>query len=494
MKELKQSSTSYPITFLLVQSADHVTPLTGATPTVTLSKNGASFGAAAGAVTEIGNGWYALAGNATDRNTLGSLLVHITAASADPNDDRYYIVPWDPFDANLALSNLDAAISTRSTYAGADTSGTTTLLSRLSSGRATNLDNLDAAITTRSTYAGTDTSGTTTLLSRLTGTRAGLLDNLDAAISTRSTYAGADTPGTGTLLSRVASTLTITGGKVDVNDKTGFSLSSAGIQAIWDALTSALTTAGSIGKKIVDGLNDLYSGVTDTLNMASNAVTAIGTTNSRLTATRAGYLDNLTRLDVAVSSVAYSGADTPGTTTLLSRLTGTRAGYLDNLTNLDASVSSRSTYAGGAVASVTAPVTVGTNNDKSDYYLSEIEEGIIAEQVQLRMDAVSTKLAHLDANVSSRSTYAGADTPGTTTLLARLTSQRAVYLDNLVNLDTTVSSRSTFNYLTNQVTVGTNNDKTGYTLSSSYTSLIITPGYTPPPNLTQPTGLNYWQP
>lgn len=34
-----------------------------------------------------------------------------------------------------------------------------------------------------STYAGGDTSGTTTLLSRLTGTRAGLLDNLDAAIS-----------------------------------------------------------------------------------------------------------------------------------------------------------------------------------------------------------------------------------------------------------------------------------------------------------------------
>jgi hypothetical protein len=36
--------------------------------------------------------------------------------------------------------------------------------------------------------------------------------------------------------------------------------------------------------------------------------------------------------------------DTPGTTTLLSRLTGTRAGYLDNLTDLDAAISSRSTF------------------------------------------------------------------------------------------------------------------------------------------------------
>lgn len=39
-------------------------------------------------------------------------------------------------------------------------------------------------------------------------------------------------------------------------------------------------------------------------------------------------------------------------------------------TNLDAAISSRSTYAGGAVASVTAPVTVGTNNDKAGYALA----------------------------------------------------------------------------------------------------------------------------
>lgn len=55
------------------------------------------------------------------------------------------------------------------------------------------LGNLDAAVSTRSTYAGGDTAGTTTLLGRLTGPRATLLDslsNLDAAVSTRSTYSG----------------------------------------------------------------------------------------------------------------------------------------------------------------------------------------------------------------------------------------------------------------------------------------------------------------
>ena len=38
------------------------------------------------------------------------------------------------------------------------------------------------------------------------------------------------------------------------NDKTGYGLSAAAVQAVWDALTSALTTAGSIGKHIVDNL------------------------------------------------------------------------------------------------------------------------------------------------------------------------------------------------------------------------------------------------
>jgi len=37
--------------------------------------------------------------------------------------------------------------------------------------------------------------------------------------------------------------------------KTGYALSSAGVQAIWDALTSALTTVGSIGKLLVDNVN-----------------------------------------------------------------------------------------------------------------------------------------------------------------------------------------------------------------------------------------------
>lgn len=71
-----------------------------------------------------------------------------------------------------------------------------------------------------------------------------------------------------------------------VSDKTGYALSSSGIQAIWDALTSALTTVGSIGKLLVDNIN--------------------ATISSRST---------------------YAGADTSGTTTLLSRITSALAIY-----------------------------------------------------------------------------------------------------------------------------------------------------------------------
>jgi hypothetical protein len=72
-------------------------------------------------------------------------------------------------------------------------------------------------------------------------------------------------------------------GKGDWNiGKTGYALSSAAIQAIWDALTSALTTVGSIGKLLVDNVN--------------------ATISSRST---------------------YAGGDTTGTTTLLTRVVGT---------------------------------------------------------------------------------------------------------------------------------------------------------------------------
>lgn len=105
--QLTQSSTTRPITFALVLAADHTTPATGKTPTVLLSKNGAAFGAAAGAVTEIGNGLYSVAGNATDSNTLGPLWIYVTASGCDAVLDIFEVVTHNPSVLNLDLILAD---------------------------------------------------------------------------------------------------------------------------------------------------------------------------------------------------------------------------------------------------------------------------------------------------------------------------------------------------------------------------------------------------
>lgn len=92
--KIKRTSTAYPLVFLLVSSSDHITGLGGLSPTVTLSKNGGAFSACSGAVSELSNGWYKVAGNATDTATAGPLILHASAAGADPCDVVFEVVAY----------------------------------------------------------------------------------------------------------------------------------------------------------------------------------------------------------------------------------------------------------------------------------------------------------------------------------------------------------------------------------------------------------------
>lgn len=108
--KILQSSSSYPLVFLLILTSDHISPATTKTPTVTISKNGGAFSSPSGAVTEIANGWYKVVGNATDSNTLGSLILHATEASSDPTDMLFEVVSYNPQSStNLGLSALPTA-------------------------------------------------------------------------------------------------------------------------------------------------------------------------------------------------------------------------------------------------------------------------------------------------------------------------------------------------------------------------------------------------
>lgn len=113
-KLVQQSTANDPLFFFLVLSSDHISPATGlaGTVAVTISKNGAAFATPAGAITEIANGWYQVAGNATDTNTLGDILLHAAVATADNCDlVAAQVVSFNPRNANLGLTNVSANVA-----------------------------------------------------------------------------------------------------------------------------------------------------------------------------------------------------------------------------------------------------------------------------------------------------------------------------------------------------------------------------------------------
>lgn len=119
-QDILKASTGYPLTFLMIDSSDHITGKTGLSPTVTISKAGAAFASPAGAVSEISGGWYKVAGNATDTNTDGEINLHATSAGADPTDAKVgVVVEYDPRNAptiaNLADAIRDEVVNTGTT-------------------------------------------------------------------------------------------------------------------------------------------------------------------------------------------------------------------------------------------------------------------------------------------------------------------------------------------------------------------------------------------
>src|SRR6266550_4326492 len=100
---LQSNNTSRVLPFFLVLSSDHLTGATGKAPTVKISKNGAAGVSPAGAVSETDSvnlpGWYMIAANATDANTLGPLALHATATGCDPADYLYDVVAYNRDDA-----------------------------------------------------------------------------------------------------------------------------------------------------------------------------------------------------------------------------------------------------------------------------------------------------------------------------------------------------------------------------------------------------------
>jgi len=198
-----------------------VTGLTGATLTITASKNGAAFASITPTVTERGDGWYNLALTSAHTDTLGDLVLHITAASADPIDLREQVFAGLPGES-VTVSSIGTDVITSTALAS---SAVTEIATGVRTELTTELARIDVATSTRLATAGytappSAATNATAVRSELTTE----LGRIDVATSTRLATAGYTTPPT----------------VGDIAD------------AVWDEAISGHLSAGSTGKALDD--------------------------------------------------------------------------------------------------------------------------------------------------------------------------------------------------------------------------------------------------
>jgi len=156
------------------------------------------------------------------------------------------------------------------------------------------------------------------------------------------------------------------------NDKTGYDLSAGAITSIWAALTSGLTTSGSIGKLIVDNLNATISSVKALLPAAlvgGRMDSSLGAIQSGVdfSATMKASLDSSTPASIqgAVGSVTGNvGGNVVGSVGSVSGAVGSVTGSVGG--NVTGSVGSLGTTAQANVKTqVVNALTVDTYSEES---------------------------------------------------------------------------------------------------------------------------------
>ncbi len=252
MPYLKQSTAVTLKLGPFVDSSDGNTEETALTinaSDVKLSKNGGAFAAKndANAATHDANGWYAVNLNATDTNTAGILTVYIHVTGALPVWREYAVLPANVYDSLFSTDKLQVDVTQ---VAGSNVSGVNDFKA--------DVTNLDVAVSTRSNHSAADVWN----------------------VATRSL-----TDKAGFSLAANQSSVTI-GAVNTVNDKTGYSLSSAGIDAIIDDVIEGTLTLRQAVRIFLSALAGKSSGggtstitfrdLADTKNRISATVDADG--------------------------------------------------------------------------------------------------------------------------------------------------------------------------------------------------------------------------
>ena len=198
---------------------------------------------------------------------------------------------------------------------------------------------------------------------------------------------------------------------------------------------------GSGGVPTADGSNHV-AGVAATVSADVVSVSGDGTAADNLEADYDGTGYN-------------KSASTIGTTTANTDMRGTDSALL--------AASAPSNFADLAITASTGKVTVGTNDDKTGY---SVTGTVSADVVSLSGD--STAADNLEADYDGSGYNKSASTIGTTTTNTDMRGTDSAFLaasapSNFGDLEITAS--------TGRVTVGTNSDKTGYSISGTLQTL-----------------------
>lgn len=506
--ELKQSTAYHRMVFM-VDSSDHVTGKASLTLTITSSQGGAAFGSISPTVTDRGSGWYDIALTTTHTNTLGDLCLHITGTGADPSDTRDVIIAWDK--ATALSSTTVGTVSNVSDKTGY--SLTQTFPTNFSSLSIDGSGRVDLAKIAGTSQTARDI-GANVLLSSGTGT--GQISLSSGAVTTgtnndKSGYSLSITPPTASTIASAVwedttagdFTVALSIGKTVVNGVTlGTGLTINGYTGNTPQTGDAYARIGAAGAGLtslgdshiahldadVSSRMPSYTQPTGFLAATFPSGTIANTTNITAgTITTATNLTNLPSIPanwLTAAGIASGALNGKGDWLLSSGYTvpptvaSIATGLWQDLTSgsdfstpssigkllkddINATISSRGTsvLVAGDIwdLAISGHTTAGTTGASLNAAGSAGDPWATSLPGSYGAGTAGNIVGNnLNATVGSRSTYAGGDTSGTTTLLGRLTNTRAGLLDNL---DVAISSR-----------MGT------FTLPTNFSSLAITVG------------------
>ncbi len=559
MSWLKQSTAASCIVGPILDStgAEYASAVIG---DLSLSKNGGTLTALASAatLTYIANGMYTLALTTGNTDTLGRAEISCNKSTYQMPQKVLMVLPATVFDAlvtnatnstggliaataavsaaagyigasgaaingtnvNTLSSHDPGATLGTSTYAGADTSGTTTLLTRIVGTLAAGTHNPQTGDTYTlasgasgfaaiAGYLDTEISGLVTdmatVLSRLSAARAGYLDKLNisgnvAASSevtaiqnntTTSLIAPANIlrPAVGTLTAKIVVYLTDEIGNMEAPDSAPtlsvYNAAGANLTARLSSATGTLTTTGVytwdytststddaeellFTVTVIEGGITRYKGVTSWIT--DNATTDFTSSDradlllikgyvdeleTRLTAIRAGYLDNLSGGAVMLAS-SYTAPDNSTIGTVNTKL-GTP------VVSVSADIATVKSDTSATLLNTNELQSDWANGGRLDLILDARSSQASVDDLQTTVDGIAVETGYLVAATGTVQDLAGS----TTSFKTSLTADDDTYNDQLLHFTSGSLAKQAKPILSYAITDGVVTFDEGFTTAPS---------------------------